>query len=171
MFQNTIYTCIMMLSAKQFLRWRNNLKKEKMKVKIEALSNEWEQLTQYLMVLEQKAFQDHQRYDSDFNYLQAKIAQLGHCKESYEDVKHVLLELVSTEDASPKEFQTISSEFFEVMCELNRLQKETSQLQEQFDSLYQNREQTVNQHLEMVKELKTKILQIETELSNLRLSS
>jgi DNA repair exonuclease SbcCD ATPase subunit len=171
MLKSTIYTCTMMLSAKQFMHWRQNLKKTKMKQKIENLSNEWDQLTQCLMIIEQTAFQDHQRYERDFNDLQSRIAQLCNCKESYEDMKHVLLDVVSTEDASPKEFQRVSNEFFEVMCELNRLQRNMLQFQEEFNNLYENREQNVSQHQEIVKELKEKIHKIETELSNLRLSS
>jgi hypothetical protein len=171
MLKNILRICTMLLSAKQFMRWRNETKKIKMKQKIDALSTEWDQLTKCLMLIEETAFHDNQRYEKHFNDLQSKIAQLGHCKESYDDMKQVLLDLVSTDDVSPKEFQTVSNELFEVLCELKRLQRDTSQFQEEFQIIYHNREQTVKHHQTMVEELKNKINQIELKLSNLRLSS
>lgn len=171
MFLRVLYITIMAFSAKHLLHWRKSAKKAKTKKRIETLSTEWDQLTQYVILLEQTAFQEASHYEKSCNELQSKIAQLNCYKESFEDLRQVMTELIASNDIKPKEFQSVSSEMLEVICELNRVQKEVIQLQQDFAVLYGDREEKVNAQQSKINETKSRIAQIETELSTLKLSS
>jgi chromosome segregation ATPase len=161
----------MAFSAKRLLLWRNNSKKNRMKMRIETLSNEWDQLTQCVILLEQNAFQETSYYEKICNDLQAKVTQLAYYKDSFEDIKNIMTEILSSQDIKPKEFQSVSSEMFEVICELNRVQKETIILQQEFDGTFSDREEKIQKQQEKITDMKSRISQIETELSTLKLSS
>jgi predicted nuclease with TOPRIM domain len=161
----------MSFSAKHLLHWRQNSKRDKMKKKIEDLSNEWDQLTQYVILLEQNAFQESSYYDKTYNDLQAKLTQLAYFNNYFEDIKNIMTEMLSSKDIKPKEFQSVSGEMFEVICELNRVQKETTSMQKEFDITFSDREEKIQKQQETITDIKSRISQIEAELSTLRLSS
>ncbi len=171
MFIHIIYTSIMAFSMKHALEWTQSLKKDKIKKKITSLSNEWEQLTQYLMLLEDTYFKEGLAYNKMYNELQAKHVQLIQYQESYTDIKSILTEMISMDEIKPKEFQNVTSEMLEVLCDLNRIQSEKQKLQEEFDETYRDRESNVQTLNNKINEVKAKISHIEGELSKLRLSS
>lgn len=171
MFLRILYISIMAFSAKRLLKWRHDLKKDKMKKRIETLSKEWDQLTQCVILLEQNAFQENLYYEKFHNDLQAKQTQLEYYKNSFEDIKNIMTEILLSQDIMPKEFQSVSSEMFEVICELNRVQKETTILQQEFDSTFCDRQATTQAQQEKITNTKLRIAQIEEELSTLQLSS
>lgn len=171
MFLRVLYISVMVLSTKQLFRWRQTTRIEKKKKKIEALSNEWDQLTQHVILLEQHAFQEASFYDKSCNDLQAKHAMLQYYQESFDDIKNMMTELLNTHDIKPKEFQSLSGEMLEVISELNRITKDITQLQQDFDIIYADRDEKLQQQEKTIADAKARISQIETELSNLRLSS
>jgi chromosome segregation ATPase len=160
---------MMGLAVKQVLSWRHN--KNKIKKKIENLSNEWEQLSQYLMLLEQSYFHETLNYNKMYSDLQAKQVQLNHLKDSYADIKNILTEIISIEEVKPKEFQTVTNEMLEVICELNRVQVEKARSQENFEEIHGDRDEKVSKYEQKIEETKNRMAQIETELGSLRLSS
>lgn len=171
MFIKVIFTGIMAFSMKHALTWSHSLKKDKIKKKIANLSNEWEQLTQYLMLLEETIFNEGQAYNKMYNELQAKHVQLTQYQQNYTDIKSTLIEMISMDEIKPKEFQHVTSEMFEVLCDINHIQAESQKLQQVFDETYHDKEDKITKLKSKVDETKSRINQIEGELSKLKLFS
>jgi hypothetical protein len=171
MFLRVLYISIMAFSAKRLLQWHHNAKKEKTKRKIETLSNEWDQLSQYVILLEQTAFQENADYEKYCTELESKITQLNYKKECFEDMKCMMTEMMSLQDIKPKEFHSLSTDMFEVMCELTQIQKSKVQLQQEFAIRYRDRDEKIQSQKAKLEEAKVRIAQIEKELSTLKLSS
>ena len=159
------------MMATHLFRWRKQGKKDKIKKKIENLSSEWEQLTQYQILVEESIYKERQVYDKLWNDLQAKLTQLKQYKDSFDDIKHIMIEVISAEDVKPKEFQSISNEMMEIVVELSRIKQETAQLQQDFDVMFADRESKILEQNDKVVGVKARIQEIERELSTLKLSS
>lgn len=171
MFLRVLYISMMVFSAKGFLRWHHNDKKEKMKKKIEALSNEWDQLSQYVILLEQTAFQENNLFEKQCSELESKTVKLNYYNECFEGMKNTMTEMMASQDIKATDFQSLSTDMFEVICELTRIQKEKQQLQQDFDLTYGDREEKIKARVSKLEEAKGRIAQIEKELSTLKLSS
>lgn len=171
MFLRVLYISMMVFSAKKLLRWHHNDKKEKMKKKIEALSNEWDQLSQYVILLEQTAFEENNLFEKQCSELESKTAKLHYYNECFEGMRNTMTEMMASQDIKAKDFQSLSTDMFEVICELTRIQKEKQQLQQDFDLTYGDREEKIKARVSKLEEAKGRIAQIEKELSTLKLSS
>jgi chromosome segregation ATPase len=161
----------MAFSMKHALTWSHSLKKDKIKKKIANLSNEWEQLTQYLMLLEDTIFNEGQTYNKMYNELQAKHVQLMQYQQNCTDIKNILTDMISMDEVNPKEFQHVTSEMFELLCDVNRIQAERQKLQQVFNETYHDREEKKTKLSSKVDATKARISHIEGELSKLKLFS